>query len=510
MKQETMGFKQYMLLLVFFLGSSLAGASSPALTPEVQTADWAQSWWMPRHEEKLAFVKQYGKQVKLLFIGDSITHSWEKAGRLVWDEYYGKRYAFNLGFSGDRTEQVLWRLQHGEIDGLSPQVVVLMIGTNNTGHRQDPAADTAAGVTAILDELKTRLPETKILLLAVFPRASSDENPLRRLNAEINKKLAPLADNQRVFFLDINHIFLEKDGRLPRNVMPDLLHPNAMGYQLWAQAMEPTLRQLLGEKPEPPAPKVIPLWPDTIPGETCTAAESVTNKGNVQRLTNVSVPTLSLFPQSNSKKPKPAVLVLPGGGYNILAFDKEGIEIAAWLNRIGYTAAVLKYRVPKNRDGALQDAQRAMGLLRQYAGEWGIDPQRTGVLGFSAGGHLAARLSTLYAERRYVSVDDADQHSCRPDFTVLVYPAYLGAEDGSLIADIPVTAQTPPAFIVQTQDDFSYVSSSTAYYGALSKVRVPAELHIFPTGGHGYGLRPSPYPVAQWPDQCVVWLSRLK
>jgi acetyl esterase/lipase len=242
----------------------------------------------------------------------------------------------------------------------------------------------------------------------------------------------------------------------------------------------------------------------------CTEPETLTTKGQVDRIANVSVPTLSVYEAAASKRSRPALLVCPGGAYQHLSFNKEGTEIAAWLNTIGYTAAVLKYRVPENRAGALQDAQRAMGLLRHNAKDWGIDPNRIGVLGCSAGGHLSASLSTHTTRRNYPAIDAADEAPCRPDFTVLVYPAYLDADDSHLVSDIPVTAQTPPAFIVQTQDDRKYGKSSTAYYLALTRAGVPAELHLFPTGGHGYGLRPAAYPVTQqWPELCEAWMNRL-
>jgi beta-glucosidase len=217
-----------------------------AVKPEVQTAAWAQSWWMPRHEEKLEALK--GRQVDLLMIGDSITHSWENGGKAVWEKYYADRNAFNIGFSGDRTENVLWRLQHGAVDGISPKLAVVMIGTNNTGHRQDEPAHTAAGVRAILDELQTRLPKTKILLLAIFPRGADAGNRLRKINDATNAIIAEFADDQRVFYLDINDEFLDDDGTLPKSIMPDLLHPNPKGYEIWAAAMEPMIKRLMGEE----------------------------------------------------------------------------------------------------------------------------------------------------------------------------------------------------------------------------------------------------------------------
>ena len=218
-----------------------------ALKAEVQTAKWAVKWWMPRHEQKLAAMKKQGK-VDLLMIGDSITHGWEGRGRKTWDKYYAKRNAFNIGFSGDRTEQVIWRLQHGEVEGIAPKLAVIMIGTNNTGHRQDKPENTAAGIKAIVAELQKRLPKTKILILAVFPRGAKSDDKLRVINDGINKRIADFADYKKVFFLDINDKFLAENGTLPKSIMPDLLHPNPKGYEIWAEAMEPSIAKLMGEK----------------------------------------------------------------------------------------------------------------------------------------------------------------------------------------------------------------------------------------------------------------------
>lgn len=231
---------------VFAENDKPASVAFKAATPEVQTAAWAVKWWQPRHDQKLADLKKMQK-VDLLMIGDSITHGWEGRGKKVWDEYYAKRNAFNIGFSGDRTENVLWRLQNGAIKGISPKLAVIMIGTNNTGHRQDPAEETAAGIKAIIAELQKQVPKTKVLLLAVFPRGAKSDDPLRQLNAGINEIIAGYADDKRVFFLDINAEFLEDDGTLPKSVMPDLLHPHEAGYATWAKAMEPTVARLLGE-----------------------------------------------------------------------------------------------------------------------------------------------------------------------------------------------------------------------------------------------------------------------
>lgn len=214
-----------------------------AIQPVQQNAPWAAEWWGPRHHEKRELAK--GADIELVFIGDSITHGWEDLGRDVWQQYYADRKAFNLGFSGDMTEHVLWRLQHGAVDGMRPKLVVVMIGTNNTGHSMDPAAHTAEGIAHIVTELRDRLPATKILLLAIFPRHHSPHNEMRRRNEDINSLVAGLADGETVHYLDINHAFLDEDGTLPLEIMPDELHPNAAGYARWAEAMEPTIKALL-------------------------------------------------------------------------------------------------------------------------------------------------------------------------------------------------------------------------------------------------------------------------
>lgn len=249
----------------------------------------------------------------------------------------------------------------------------------------------------------------------------------------------------------------------------------------------------------------LPLWPD----KTAIDQETVqpdTGDG-VIRLTDIAHPSVRVFPAPNATSPTPAVLICPGGAYAKLAYNKEGTEIAEWLHTLGVAGVVLKYRVPDDRDGALQDAQRAMGLIRHHAEAWNIDPARVGVLGFSAGGHLAARVSNNYAQRTYPVVDDADILPCRPDFTVLVYPAYIAKDTYTVAAEIPVNSETPPAFIVQTQDDRHYINSSLAYYMALKDAGVPGELHVYPVGGHGYGMRSSENAIAGWPGLCARWLQ---
>ena len=248
---------------------------------------------------------------------------------------------------------------------------------------------------------------------------------------------------------------------------------------------------------------------------TTTAKDHLVDNKPVVRLGNVSNPTLTLYP-SKGDSSGAAVVVFPGGAYRILAIDLEGTEVCDWLNSIHVTCVLLKYRVPDSgpypkSPAALQDAQRALGIVRAHAAEWHIDPHRVGVLGFSAGAHLAAALSTHFDQRLYPSADAADQLSCRPDFAVVIYPGYLALSEQNFApnADIHVSEQTPPSFIVQAEDDPVHVENSTVYYLALKSAKVPAEMHLYAEGGHGYGLRRTAQPVTAWPDLVQTWLHTI-
>lgn len=268
----------------------------------------------------------------------------------------------------------------------------------------------------------------------------------------------------------------------------------------------------------------IQLWNGRAPGETgklgpehdvTTDRDRAPAGQRVTRITNVSDPTLTVYLPPAERRTGAAVLVFPGGGYRYVAINIEGTEIADWLNSLGVAAVLVKYRVPQ-REGQppyqpqLQDAQRAMGLVRERAAEWGVDPGRVGVIGFSAGAHLSSELSTHFEKRTYPRVDAADDLPCRPDFAMLIYPAYLAvAGSGRLSADLPVSTQTPPTLLVQTEDDPVRVENSLAYYAALKDAKVPVEMHLYPTGGHGYGLRPSADAVRTWPLRAAEWMRAL-
>ena len=277
----------------------------------------------------------------------------------------------------------------------------------------------------------------------------------------------------------------------------------------------------------PPAPGHITmeLWPHGAPGAEAnpdpetnitTAKDRMVAGKPVIRIGNVSKPTLTIYTPKN-KNDGAAVVVFPGGSYRILAIDLEGTEVCDWLNSINVSCVLVKYRVPNSgpypkSSAALEDAQRALGMVRAYAAEWHIDPHRIGVLGFSAGAHLAATLSTHFDQRLYDSIDAADQVTCRPDFAVTVYPGYiaLAEQNFALNPDIHPTEQTPPTFIAQAEDDSVHVENSLVYYQALKNAKVPVEMHLFAKGGHGYGLRRTDLPVTHWPDLVQTWLHTIQ
>jgi acetyl esterase/lipase len=275
----------------------------------------------------------------------------------------------------------------------------------------------------------------------------------------------------------------------------------------------------------------VPIWPGAAPDaqpvsnpedETKTATEPLVAGRPWVYVGKVSRPTMTVY-SPKGKNTGAAVVVFPGGGYWILAIDLEGTEVCDWLTSRGITCLLLKYRVPgeglPSRSGpypdspmALEDAQRTVGLVRFHAAEWHIDRNKIGVLGFSAGGHLVAAMSTHFRQRLYPAVDAADKESCRPDFAVAIYPGHLSLAASSLglNPDIHVTRQTPPTFFLQAEDDpVDRVEHSLAYYAALKKAGAPVEMHLYAQGGHAFGLRRTKLPITGWPQLVETWLRTI-
>jgi acetyl esterase/lipase len=283
----------------------------------------------------------------------------------------------------------------------------------------------------------------------------------------------------------------------------------------------------------------VPIWPGVTPDAQAVAVAEAGAEEDTTPVTDALIagkpwvavghvmrPTMTVYSPSG-KNTGVAVVVFPGGGYQELAIDLEGTEVCDWLTAKGITCVLLKYRVPHSgpqwdkqcrcqrkpkAPTALEDAQRTMGLVRLHAAEWHIDPHKIGVLGFSAGGHLVADISTHFAQRSYAAVDAADKESCRPDFAVALYPGHLWPDEKKLDLnpDIQVTGQTPPTFLVQAEDDpVDPIEESLVYYVALKKAKVPAEMHLYAHGGHGFGLRRTELPITGWPELAEKWLGTI-
>jgi beta-glucosidase len=213
-----------------------------SVTPVPSTFEWAASWWMPRHKAVNERLKQ--GHAGMLFIGNSITHGWESTGRKYWDRYYAPRDAVNMGFGGDWTQHVLWRLDNSDLEAVSPKLAVVLIGTNNSNGNDCTAGEIADGIIAVCGRLRTRLPKMKILLLAIFPREPKP-CPQREKITETNRLASRIADGKSIFFADYSGLFLDADGGVKKSLMPDYLHPNEEGYRLWAEAMEPEIARLM-------------------------------------------------------------------------------------------------------------------------------------------------------------------------------------------------------------------------------------------------------------------------
>ena len=273
-----------------------------------------------------------------------------------------------------------------------------------------------------------------------------------------------------------------------------------------ASAQQQTL--LLWPNGNPETSKVV--GPETDP--TTDANRIVSGKTTV-RVTNVSKPSLAVLPPDSAKNTGAAALVFPGGGYVRLAYNIEGTEVCDWLNSLGMTCILVKYRVPEEGHYPenvedLEDAQQAMRLTRVHASEWHIDPNRIGVIGFSAGAHLAAVLSThpdFQGKNVPSSTIDA-----RPDFQMIIYPGWTSGSDGKVSPAVAPTPQIPPTFLLQAENDYAaHVESSLVYFQALKDAKIPAELHVFTQGGHGFGLRPTELPISRWPALAETWLHTI-
>lgn len=257
----------------------------------------------------------------------------------------------------------------------------------------------------------------------------------------------------------------------------------------------------------------IPLWPAGAPNEPKDLPPEKSEVGNgVERVSHVTAPTIQCYAPAKTNQNGTCVIIAPGGGYGVLAIDHEGKQVAKWLNELGITAVILKYRVPRRADrekhaAPLEDAQRAIRMVRSKAGEWGINPKRIGMLGFSAGGHLTAVTGTTFDKPVGPTDPKWDAISCRPDFLVLVYAAYMLDAEGAIVPEITISKDTPPTFLVVTHDDKDRGRAAALFYAECQKHGVPSEVHIYLKGGHGYGMFDRGRPVNGWPALTRDWFA---
>ncbi|MFT6864624.1 MAG: acetyl esterase/lipase [Akkermansiaceae bacterium] len=266
-------------------------------------------------------------------------------------------------------------------------------------------------------------------------------------------------------------------------------------------------------------PLTLPLWKGEVPGEKDQKVGEETaedkNKDGIIRISNVSTPTITVYQAPAKKATGAAVIVAPGGGYGILASSHEGTEVCEWLNELGVTAILLKYRVPRRANltkhhAPMQDAQRAVSLVRSKAQEWKIDPKRIGFMGFSAGGHLTATVLTSDGSVTFPK-EEVDQYSTIPDFGLLIYPAYLKSDKNpnELVPEVSVGKNTPPSFVVVAHGDSRFVEGSALYYLAMQRAKRQCELHIYGKGGHGFGMKDIPERVGEWTTQAGDWMKEM-
>jgi acetyl esterase/lipase len=429
----------------------------------------------------------------------------------------------NLGFGWDRIQNVLWRLDHGELAGLRPRVVVLHIATNNTSDtrnaRQNTPEEIAEGIRAIIQRLRSKTPDARIILMAVFPREQTPDHPRRQHIVAINRWLtAEFGQVPGITFVDLTPKLLQPDGTIAREIMPDFCHPSEKGYQIWGEALAPLLAANRATGASPASnilpPEKVDLWPEQAP------------VGNGQFEKADVIMTIHRPAKPNGA----AVVICPGGGYGGLVTGAEGSGIAQWLNAHGMAGIVLEYRLPRGRAFVpLLDAQRAIRMVRAKGKEWGCDPQRVGIIGFSAGGHLASTAATHFDAGDPAATDPDERVGCRPDFAVLVYPVIsmgtlahggskqnlLGPAPSAELVDLfsnekQVTLQTAPTFLAHARDDHAVsCENSRMFHEALKTQKVATEYLELPSGDHGLNGYKGPMWDA-WQSGALRWMASLK
>ncbi len=417
------------------------------------------------------------------------------------------REVVNLGFSGNGLGEPELAELIARIPG--KRMVVL-----------DYEANAHEGVRKTLEPfigiLRKSDPDLPILVVSKIPYARESIDPkartarlfLRDFQKSLVARLRKAGD-RRIYFLDGSTLL---DGDWWECTVGGV-HPTDLGFHRMAEALEKKIEDILLQVRAEEEGPVIRIWPGGMPGGWKNPnPEKRIRRGGVTRIRDVNVPTLTVYRPDRHRDRGAGVVVCPGGGYRILAYDMEGEEVARRLAARGWWGFLLKYRLPrKGLDKvrylpALQDAQRAISLIRSKEKEWGV--RKVGIMGFSAGGHLSAVTAARSGERSYIGTDKVDGFSCRPDFAALIYPAYLVTRKNRLAPELAFGKNMPPVFLLQTEDDPIRVECSLFFYHALKQKGVPAEMHLYARGGHGYGMRKRGRPVDAWPELLEAWLRK--
>ncbi len=458
------------------------------LNTAILPAERKSEWWQRRHRQKLAEVRGKKKDTRLVFLGNSITHNLEKPGnREVWNAFFGDYDPLNLGFGGDRTENVLWRIQHGELEGLHPRLLVLLIGTNNTDAEHYPTVHTgpevAEGIARICYEVQKRLPETKILVLGIFPYGRDPHDPRRLANEEANRLVSQLADGRKIFFLNLQDRFVDPQGHIDPSLMPDYLHPSRAGNWLWAKTMSPVVKEIIEDVYVP-----VRALSDDLPLKV--------------RYKKIDSTQLYLYiwypPDFQRGDRRPAIIFFFGGGWRV-GSPHQFTKQARYLARLGMIAMTADYRVEK-RDHttpfeAVKDAKSAIRFLRSHALLLGIDPGRIVASGGSAGGHIAAAAGIVPGLEEK---GEDTTVSSRPNALVLFNPVFdngpggygydrIGERYGEISPLHNIAPGDPPTILFfGDHDNLVPVSTIHAFRRKMLEAGNRCDLFLYPGQEHGF------------------------
>lgn len=494
----------FRLLLALFATAALSAAAEPA-------ADRFEKQVLAYEATDRANPPPPGA---ILLAGDSQFFRW----KTVQEDLSGYTIV-NRGIDSFQMHDVLRYLDRLVLPH-KPRQIILHVGGNDV-HNGKPAEKLLAEFQAFVTRVRAVLPGVPIAFSSITPGPGRWEEAGRRKAA--NQVLKDyIATQPGLAFIDLWDAMLTADGKPREDIwVEDRVHPNHAGYLIRVKLTRPLLgapdqENILPNVTLKPA-EVVKLWPGAAPGETGGIGPEYVlaeRPRPFDQITDVSVPTLSVFQPPPETRTGTGVLVIPGGGLERLAIEHEGYEVAAWLNAQGMTAFLLKYRVPPRNpqprwQAGLQDAQRAMGLIRANAAKWGVDAEAIGTIGFSAGAEINVMLSVYHAEpRQYAPVDDADRLSTRPDFNLAIYGGgFADPRHNALREDITkrLDATTPPMFIAHAFDDAAL--NSIILMNALKRANVASELHVFGAGGHGFGTRDTGLPLGHWRELCLNWLG---